>query len=62
MIEVQQSLLGKTSHVLSRDLTQQMVTAGKGGWGLGLQVGGSTSNPYFSHGGVNEGFESLFVA
>ena len=62
MIEVQQSLQDKANHVLSRDLTQQMVTAGKGGWGLGLQIGGSTSNPYFSHGGVNEGFESLFVA
>jgi len=62
MIEVQQSLEGKANHVLSRDLTQQMVTAGKGGWGLGLQIGGSASNPYFSHGGVNEGFESLFVA
>jgi CubicO group peptidase (beta-lactamase class C family) len=62
MIEVQQSLLGKTNHVLSRDLTQQMLTAGKGNWGLGLQIGGSASNPYFSHGGVNEGFESLFVA
>ena len=62
MIEVQQSLQGKANHVFSRDLTQQMVTAGKGEWGLGLQLGGSASNPYFSHGGVNEGFESLFVA
>jgi len=62
MIEVQQSLLGKANHVLSRELTQQMLTAGKGNWGLGLQIGGSATNPYFSHGGVNEGFESLFVA
>jgi hypothetical protein len=27
-----------------------------------VQIGGSPSDPYFSHGGVNEGFESLFVA
>jgi len=62
MVEVQQSLVGKANHVLSRELTQQMLTAGKGNWGLGLQIGGSATNPYFSHGGVNEGFESMFVA
>ena len=57
MIENQQSLQGKANHVLSRELTEEMVTRG-----LGLQIGGSVSNQYFSHGGVNEGFESLFVA
>jgi CubicO group peptidase (beta-lactamase class C family) len=61
-IEVERSLEGKANHVLSQDLTQQMVTPGKGNWGLGLQIGGSSADPYFSHGGVNEGFESLFVA
>jgi len=39
-----------------------MLTAGMGNWGLGLEMGGSASNPYFSHGGVNEGFESIFLA
>ncbi|HLN02385.1 MAG TPA: serine hydrolase [Bryobacteraceae bacterium] len=57
MIENQRSLNGKANHVLSRELTEEMVTRG-----LGLQIGGSVSNPYFSHGGVNEGFESLFAA
>jgi CubicO group peptidase (beta-lactamase class C family) len=61
-IEVERSLEGKANHVLSQDLTQQMVTPGKGNWGLGLQIGGSSADPYFSHGGVNDGFESLFVA
>ncbi len=61
ILEVQQSLQGKANHVLSQQLTQQMVTPGLGSWGLGLQIGGSTANRYFSHGGVNEGFESLFV-
>ena len=59
--ENQQSLLGKANHVLSPEVTQQMMTPGKGHWGLGLEIGGSPANPYFSHGGVNEGFESLFV-
>jgi CubicO group peptidase (beta-lactamase class C family) len=61
-LEVELSLQGRANHVLSQDLTQQMLTPGKGQWGLGLQIGGSAGDPYFSHGGVNEGFESLFVA
>jgi hypothetical protein len=43
-------------------MTKQMLTPGLGSWGLGVQIGGAPTNPYFSHGGVNEGFESLFVA
>jgi hypothetical protein len=39
-----------------------MLTPGKGNWGLGVQIGGSEANPYFTHGGVNEGYESLFAA
>jgi CubicO group peptidase (beta-lactamase class C family) len=62
LIEVQQSLQGHANHVLSKELTKQMLTQGQGNWGLGVQIGGSASNPYFTHGGVNEGYESLFVA
>jgi CubicO group peptidase (beta-lactamase class C family) len=61
-MEVERSFAGNANHVLSKDMTQQMLTPGKGNWGLGVQIGGSPSDPYFSHGGVNEGFESLFVA
>ncbi len=61
LIENQRSLQGKANHVLSAAMTKEMMTAGKGSWGLGLQIGGSPSNPYFEHGGVNEGFEALFV-
>jgi CubicO group peptidase (beta-lactamase class C family) len=61
-IEVQRSLLGRANHVLSQDLTRQMLTAGKGHWGLGLNIGGSASDPYFSHGGVDAGFESMLAA
>jgi hypothetical protein len=61
ILEVQQSLRGQTNHVLSAEMTRQMVTPGLGNWGLGLEIGGTAANPYFSHGGVNEGFESLFV-
>ncbi len=62
IIEVQRSLQGDANHVLSQELTKQMLTPGMGSWGLGVEVGGSKSNPYFTHGGVNEGYESLFAA
>ena len=61
IIENQQSLQGKANHVLSQTMTKEMMTPGKGSWGLGVQIGGSPANPYFTHGGVNEGFEALFV-
>jgi CubicO group peptidase (beta-lactamase class C family) len=61
-IEVEQSLQGKANHVLSADMTRQMLTPGMGSWGLGLQIGGAESNQYFSHGGANEGFRNIFSA
>lgn len=60
-LEVVRSLDGKANHVLSPDMTRQMLTRGMGNWGLGLELGGSDSNPYFAHGGVNEGFVNTFV-
>jgi CubicO group peptidase (beta-lactamase class C family) len=62
LLEMQHSLHGGAGHVLSQATAQEMVTPGKGDWGLGLQIGGSTANKYFAHGGSNVGFESFFVA
>lgn len=62
IIEVDLSLQGKANHVLSQEMTHQMLTPGKGNWGLGVEIGGDASNPYFSHGGVNAGFVNIFVA
>ena len=61
-IEVERSLAGKSNRVLSKEMTAQMVTAGLGGWGLGLQIEGTGSDLRFSHGGSNAGFESFMVA
>lgn len=61
-IEQERSLAGKANHVLSQDMTKQMLTAGMGQWGLGLEIGGADADPYFTHGGVNEGFQADFVA
>jgi hypothetical protein len=43
-------------------MTRQMLTRGMGDWGLGLAIGGAASDPYFTHGGQNEGFCNDFVA
>jgi CubicO group peptidase (beta-lactamase class C family) len=61
-VEVRLSLEGKANHVLNADMTRQMVTPGMGHWGLGLEIGGADANPYFSHGGANEGFRNIFAA
>jgi CubicO group peptidase (beta-lactamase class C family) len=62
LIEVQRSLKGEANHVLSQQMTKEMLTKGMGDFGLGLAIGGSATNPYFGHGGVNEGFESTMSA
>lgn len=61
-IEVERSLDGKANHVLSAEMTRQMLTPGMGHWGLGLEIGGADADPYFSHGGANEGFRNIFAA
>ena len=61
-IEVELSLEGKANHVLNQAMTRQMLTAAMGNWGLGLEIGGADANPYFSHGGANEGFRNIFAA
>ena len=62
ILEVQKSLTGQANHVLSASMTKTMLTPGKNKWGLGVETGGSDANPYFTHSGVNEGFQSSFVA
>ena len=61
-IEIQRSLRGDANHVLSAEMTKQMLVAGQGSYGLGLVIGGSPENPYFTHGGINEGFENRLFA
>ncbi|WP_165419970.1 serine hydrolase [Edaphobacter modestus] len=62
ILEVQGSLAGKANHVLDSAMTTAMLTPGKNHWGLGIELGGNDANPYFTHGGVNKGFQSLLVA
>jgi CubicO group peptidase (beta-lactamase class C family) len=61
-IEIQRSLSGNANHVLSVEMTKKMLVTGQGNYGLGLVIGGSPENPYFSHGGINAGFENSLIA
>src|SRR5262249_22920894 len=61
-IEIQRSLHRDANRVLSVEMTKQMLVAGQGNYGLGLEIGGAPENPYFRHGGINEGFEGVLVA
>ncbi len=61
-LEVESSLKGHANHVLTPEMTRKMLTPGLGHWGLGLEIGGSDTNSYFSHGGANEGFRNIFAA
>ena len=60
-IEIQRSLRGDANRVLSAAMTKQMLVAGQGKYGLGLEIGGSPENPFFAHGGINQGFEGVLV-
>ena len=60
-IELQNALAGKST-VLSAAAAKEMLTPIKGGWGLGIGVGGSPAHPYFQHGGANDGFQCDLVA
>ncbi|HEY2038034.1 MAG TPA: serine hydrolase [Edaphobacter sp.] len=61
VMEVQQSLAGKSNRVLTQAMTEEMLKPGMGKWGLGVEIGGEDGDRYFSHGGVNAGFEALYV-
>jgi CubicO group peptidase (beta-lactamase class C family) len=61
-IEIQRTLRGDANHVLSPAMTKQMLTVVQQHYGLGLEIGGSPENPYFTHDGVDAGFENSLIA
>ncbi|WP_420151485.1 serine hydrolase domain-containing protein [Spirosoma sp.] len=62
VIEVQQSLQGKSNKVISRKMAEQMLTKHLGSTGLGPALRSSGDSLIFSHNGANEGFRCLMVA
>jgi CubicO group peptidase (beta-lactamase class C family) len=61
-IEVQNALAGKSNRVISAAVARQMLTPGLNQQGLGPMTGGGKDNPFFTHGGANEGYRCEFVA
>lgn len=61
-VAVRDSALGKVGALLSQPLATEMLTPGKGDYGLGLEVRGAPADRDFSHGGSNEGYENFLVA
>lgn len=53
---------GRTGGVLRPETARAMLTAGLGGYGLGVAVTGEGEALRFSHSGANEGYRALIVA
>jgi CubicO group peptidase (beta-lactamase class C family) len=61
-IAIQNAYAGKPSSLLSQSMAQQMLArGGKGDYGLGPALGGN-AQPWFGHGGVDEGFVANLTA
>jgi CubicO group peptidase (beta-lactamase class C family) len=61
-IELQRSHAGEPGALLTRTMTERMLTAVKAGYGLGMAVQGQGAVAAFSHGGSNAGFKCVLFA
>jgi hypothetical protein len=43
-------------------MTLAMLNSSNFNWGLGVEIGGSSTDPYFMHTGIDAGFQSEFIA
>ncbi|RRB00909.1 serine hydrolase domain-containing protein [Larkinella rosea] len=62
VIEIQKSVQGKSNRVISKAMTEQMLTKNRDLYGLGPMMQNEGDSLLFIHGGSNEGFRSLYVA
>ncbi|WP_159471629.1 serine hydrolase [Dyadobacter sp. 3J3] len=61
-IDIQLTLQGEGSKVLSKTAAEQMLTPVLGTYGLGLDILKTGGDIYFQHGGWDEGFSSHLIA
>ena len=62
LIEVQNGAAGRSTKVLSTEMTTQMLTRQSQNSGLGPALEGQGTTARFGHGGVDEGFEASMIA
>ena len=61
-IAVQQASAGQRGSILNRSLATEMITAKMGNYGFGVMVADKGPSSRFRHTGINQGFDSAFVA
>jgi CubicO group peptidase (beta-lactamase class C family) len=62
LIELQLSLRGESNRILSRENAELALTEVKRDYGLGFDLWVHRGQPYFGHGGANDGFRGRMVA
>lgn len=62
IIEIQESLKGKSNKVLSQQTIEMMLVKDKNDWGLGPSLKGEADSLIFRHGGKNAGFTNNLIA
>jgi len=62
LIELQRSLRDESNRVLSRENAELLLTEVKHDYGLGFDLWVRRGQPYFGHGGANDGFRGRMVA
>jgi CubicO group peptidase (beta-lactamase class C family) len=62
LIELQLSLRGESNRVLSRESAELLLTEVKRDYSLGFDLWIDKGQPYFGHGGANDGFRGRLVA
>ncbi|KAA0993349.1 serine hydrolase [Dyadobacter aurulentus] len=62
VIEIQQSLKGKSNRIISRETASTMVTNPSHPYGLGPMLISQDDSLVFIHGGSNEGFRCIYIA
>lgn len=61
-IALERAYEGSSTRVMSRASAREMLTPGLGGWGLGVEVGGSGDDLHFAHSGDDWGFKASLMA
>ncbi|HNP65482.1 MAG TPA: serine hydrolase domain-containing protein [Woeseiaceae bacterium] len=61
-IGVHESAVGSPNSVINKALANEMLASQKGNYGFGVMVSGEGRSHRFRHTGINQGFDSMYVA